>query len=155
MDDLFEERLGDALRDAPVHLSLDDHRVDHVAAVVDSDLPLKVARPGFGVHFDDRHMRSDGPGKVRYVMDVTVPAGLPATALVDILAKVTGGNLSPEPYLLTIGGGPNGDSTAPVFVMYQKGIEQGSPDVASAIGVILVIGVLVISLINRRLLERD
>jgi multiple sugar transport system permease protein len=39
--------------------------------------------------------------------------------------------------------------------MYQKGIEQGSPDVASAIGVILVIGVLVISLINRRLLERD
>jgi multiple sugar transport system permease protein len=39
--------------------------------------------------------------------------------------------------------------------MYQRGIEQGSPDVASAIGVMLVIGVLVISLINRRLLEKD
>jgi multiple sugar transport system permease protein len=39
--------------------------------------------------------------------------------------------------------------------MYQKGIEQGSPDVASAIGVILVVGVLLISLINRRLLEKD
>jgi multiple sugar transport system permease protein len=39
--------------------------------------------------------------------------------------------------------------------MYQKGIEQGNPDVASAIGVILVIGVLLISLVNRRVLERD
>ena len=39
--------------------------------------------------------------------------------------------------------------------MYQKGIEQGNPDIASAIGVILVIGVLVISLVNRKLLERD
>jgi multiple sugar transport system permease protein len=35
--------------------------------------------------------------------------------------------------------------------MYQLGIEQGQPDVAAAIGVILVIGVLIISLINRRL----
>jgi len=40
-------------------------------------------------------------------------------------------------------------------VMYQKGIEQGNPDVASAIGVILVAAVLVISLVNRRFLERD
>ena len=39
--------------------------------------------------------------------------------------------------------------------MYQKGIEQGSPDTAAAIGVILVICVLLISLVNRKLLERD
>ncbi len=39
--------------------------------------------------------------------------------------------------------------------MYQKGIEQGSPDLAAAIGVVLVIGVLLISLVNKRILERD
>jgi multiple sugar transport system permease protein len=39
--------------------------------------------------------------------------------------------------------------------MYQKGIEQGNPDIASAIGVILVIAVLAVSLLNRYLLERD
>ena len=39
--------------------------------------------------------------------------------------------------------------------MYQKGIEQGNPDVASAIGVMLVIGVLITSLVSRRVLERD
>jgi multiple sugar transport system permease protein len=42
-----------------------------------------------------------------------------------------------------------------VFVMYQKGIEQGNPDTASAIGVVLVVCVLLISLVNRRILERD
>jgi len=86
---------------------------------------------------------------------VTVPGVRTATTLVVILATITGANLFTEPYLLTNGGGPDGASASPVFVMYQKGIEQGNPDVASAIGVILVIGVLLISLVNRRVLERD
>ena len=73
-----------------------------------------------------------------------------------ILAIITGANLFTEPYLLTDGGGPDGASASPVLVMYQKGIEQGNPDVAvrdrrdprhracwSS------------SLINRRVLERD
>jgi len=97
----------------------------------------------------------DGAGKFRSFMNVTVPGVRPATTLVVILATITGANLFTEPYLLTNGGGPVGASASPVLVMYQKGIEQGSPDIASAIGVILVIGVLVVSLINRRLLERD
>ena len=72
-----------------------------------------------------------------------------------ILATITGANLFTEPYLLTNGGGPDGASASPVLVMYQKGIEQGNPDVASAIGVHPRLGVLVISLVNSRLLERD
>jgi multiple sugar transport system permease protein len=86
---------------------------------------------------------------------VTIPGVRPATALVVILAIITGANLFTEPYLLTNGGGPDGASASPVLVMYQKGIEQGNPDVASAIGVILVLGVLTMSLISRRVLERD
>jgi multiple sugar transport system permease protein len=97
----------------------------------------------------------DGAGRFRTFWSVTVPGVRPATALVVILATITGANLFTEPYLLTGGGGPDGASSSPVFVMYQRGIEQGSPDIAAAIGVILVIGVLVISLINRRMLERD
>jgi multiple sugar transport system permease protein len=97
----------------------------------------------------------DGAGRLRSFMSVTVPGVRPATTLVVILATITGANLFTEPYLLTNGGGPDGASTSPVFLMYQKGIEQGAPDVAAAIGVILVVAVLAISLINRRLLERD
>lgn len=97
----------------------------------------------------------DGASAVRRFWHVTVPGVRSATTLVVILATITGANLFTEPYLLTNGGGPDGASTSPVFVMYQKGIEQGNPDVASAIGVVLVVLVLAISLVNRRLLERD
>jgi multiple sugar transport system permease protein len=97
----------------------------------------------------------DGASKWNQFWSVTVPAVRPATALVVILATITGANLFTEPYLLTGGGGPNGASASPVLVMYQRGIQQGEPDVAAAIGVLLVIGVLVISAINRRLIERD
>jgi len=92
---------------------------------------------------------------LRAFWHVTVPGVRPATTLVVILATITGANLFTEPYLLTNGGGPDGASTSPVFVMYQKGIEQGNPDTAAAIGVVLVVAVLLISLVNRKLLERD
>ncbi|WP_245155911.1 sugar ABC transporter permease [Nocardioides sp. 503] len=98
---------------------------------------------------------TDGASKLGVFRHVTVPGVRPATLLVVILATITGANLFTEPYLLTNGGGPNGASTSPVLLMYQRGIEQGNPDTASAIGVILVILVLLISLVNRRLLERD
>lgn len=97
----------------------------------------------------------DGAGRFRSLTNVTIPGVRPATTLVVVLATITGANLFTEPYLLTNGGGPDGASTSPVFVMYQKGIEQGAPDVASAIGVLLVVLVLVIALLSRRILERD
>ena len=97
----------------------------------------------------------DGAGRFRSFMNVTVPGVRAATTLVLILATITGANLFTEPYLLTNGGGPDGASASPVFVMYQKGIEQGNPDTASAIGVMLVLIVLSISLVYRRILERD
>jgi multiple sugar transport system permease protein len=97
----------------------------------------------------------DGAGKFRTLTNITIPGVRTVTTLVVILSTIIGANLFTEPYLLTNGGGPNGASTSPVFVMYQRGIEQGNPDVAAAIGVLLVIGVLVISLINKRVLERD
>jgi multiple sugar transport system permease protein len=97
----------------------------------------------------------DGATRWQRLRNVTVPGVRPATTLVVILATITGANLFTEPYLLTNGGGPDGASASPVLVMYQKGIEQGNPDTASAIGVILVIGVLLLALVTRRVVERD
>lgn len=93
----------------------------------------------------------DGGGKIRQFFAVTLPGVRPATLLVLLLATITGANLFTEPYLLTGGGGPNGASTSPVLLMYQKGIEQGNPDIAAAIGVILIILVLIVAAIQRRL----
>jgi multiple sugar transport system permease protein len=96
----------------------------------------------------------DGAGAWKSFWAVTVPGVRSATALVLLLAIVTGANLFTEPYLLTNGGGPDGASTTPVLLMYQKGIEQGNPDIASAIGVLLVIVVLIVAVVNRVLSER-
>jgi multiple sugar transport system permease protein len=97
----------------------------------------------------------DGANRWKSFRNVTVPGVRPATTLVVLLATVTGANLFTEPYLLTGGGGPDGASASPVLIMYQRGIEQGNPDVGSAIGVLLVIGVLILALIQRRLLDRE
>ncbi|MFJ3040309.1 MULTISPECIES: carbohydrate ABC transporter permease [Streptomyces] len=96
----------------------------------------------------------DGAGRIRQFFSVTVPGVRPATTLVVIYAIITGANLFSEPYLLTGGGGPDHASTSPVLLMYQKGIEQGHPDFAAALGVVLVGFVLVISLAARKLTER-
>lgn len=95
----------------------------------------------------------DGANGWQKFWSVTVPAVRSSTALVVILALITGANLFTEPYLLTGGGGPNGASASPVLLMYQRGIQQGEPDVAAALGVLLVIGVLVVAWINRRFIE--
>lgn len=99
---------------------------------------------------------TDGAGAVRTFFSVTVPGVRPATVLVLLLATVTGANLFTEPYLLTGGGGPNGASASPVLIMYQKGLQQGQPDVAAAIGVILVVLVLIVAYLQNRFAgERD
>jgi multiple sugar transport system permease protein len=97
---------------------------------------------------------TDGATKWQAFWAVTVPGVRPATALVTLLAIITGANLFTEPYLLTGRGGPDGATITPVLLMYQKGIEQGKPDIAAAIGALLVIAVMVIALISRRITER-
>jgi len=92
----------------------------------------------------------DGAGVIQRFRHVTVPGVRSVTALVLILAIITGANLFTEPYLLTNGGGPDGASSTPVLLIYQKGIQQTNPDVASAIGVLLVIGIGVLSAVAAR-----
>src|ERR1039458_8013633 len=96
----------------------------------------------------------DGASWWHKFRSVTVPGVRQVTTLVALLAIITGANLFTEPYLLTAGGGPSGKSISPVLQIYQAGIEQNRPDFASALGVILVIGVFAISgllwLVQRR-----
>jgi multiple sugar transport system permease protein len=93
---------------------------------------------------------TDGAGAIRSFFSVTVPGVRPATVLVLLVSTVTGANLFTEPYLLTGGGGPNGASASPVLIMYQRGLQQGQPDIAAAIGVVLVVLVLIIAWLQNR-----
>lgn len=93
---------------------------------------------------------TDGAGPIRQFFSITVPGVRQATVLVLILSIIMGANLFTEPYLLTNGGGPNGASTTPVLLIYQMGLQQGNPGIASAIGVVLVIGIGILSLVSAR-----
>jgi multiple sugar transport system permease protein len=97
----------------------------------------------------------DGAGPVRRFWNVTVPGVRPTTTLVVIAATITGANFFTEPYLLTGRGGPAGASVSPVLLVYIEGIEQGHAGYAAAIGVLLALGVMLVSLVNRYLLERS
>jgi multiple sugar transport system permease protein len=97
----------------------------------------------------------DGAGPIRTFFVVTVPGVRSATTLVVVVATIVGANFFSEPYLLTGGGGPDGQSISPVLLMYRAGIEQNHPGYAAAIGVLLTGAVLVVSAINRFVLERD
>ena len=96
----------------------------------------------------------DGAGRWHKFRHVTWPGVRTATTLIVVLAVITGSNLFTEPYLLTGGGGPNGASATPVFVLYQRGIEQGDAGYAAAIGVLLVIFVAIVSLLAKYVSER-
>lgn len=94
----------------------------------------------------------DGAGTWQRFRSVTLPAVRPVTSLVVLLTIITTGQIFTEPYLLT-GGGPNGASMTPALLMYKLGIQQGKPDIAAAIGIILVIAVMIVSLVSRRITE--
>lgn len=94
----------------------------------------------------------DGAGRWQRFRSVTLPAVRPVTSLVVLLSIITTGQIFTEPYLLT-GGGPNNASMTPALLMYQQGIQQGKPDIAAAIGMILVIAVMIVSLVSRRITE--
>lgn len=94
----------------------------------------------------------DGAGRWQRFRSVTLPAVRPVTSLVVLLSIITTGQIFTEPYLLT-GGGPNNASMTPALLMYQQGIQQGKPDIAAAIGMILVTAVMIVSLVSRRITE--
>ena len=57
---LFIERRADALRDAALHLPVDDHRVDHGAAVLGHHVVEQLGHAALGVDRDDDRVRAIG-----------------------------------------------------------------------------------------------
>ena len=62
------QRLGRALDDAAVQLSVDDQRVDRVADVVDGDVALERHRAGRGVDLDHGDVRAERIRAVRRIV---------------------------------------------------------------------------------------
>ena len=55
---VLEQCLADTLGDAAVDLSVDDHRVDRTAAIVDGSMPDERDRTGLGIDLDFAALRA-------------------------------------------------------------------------------------------------
>ena len=58
VDAVLEQRLTDALNDPAMQLTLDDHRIDDAADVVDRNVGQKVDDAGAGIDLDLGDMRA-------------------------------------------------------------------------------------------------
>src|SRR5262245_23592637 len=69
VDAVLEQRLSDALRDSTVDLSLDDHRIDHVAEVITCGECDDGHRARLRIDLDLADVRARGEGKIRRIVE--------------------------------------------------------------------------------------
>ena len=71
VNNFFIHRLPNRLNDATVDLPIDQHRIDHFAAVIDSDVAQKLDVACFAINFDDSDVRAEWKGKVLWFEEVS------------------------------------------------------------------------------------
>lgn len=98
--------------------------------------------------------RVDGAGVVREFFAVTLP-GLRPQIAVALTLTVTGALRTFDLVWLTTRGGPGTSTITPSFLLYTKAFSVGDVGAAAAIGVVLAVSCLIISLVILRFLERD
>ena len=96
----------------------------------------------------------DGASAIKQFRHVTVPSLRPVTFLVVILGTIWSFQVFDLVYTMT-GGGPGGATTTIVMSIYQAGFQNYQMGYASAMAVLLLVIVLVISLAQRRLMGRQ
>ena len=69
VDRAFQQRLADALRDAAMHLALDDHRIDDGAEVVDRGPADDLGLAGVGIDLDLADVAAGREGEVGRIVE--------------------------------------------------------------------------------------
>ena len=75
VDDLFVEGLRQPLRHPPVYLTIDNERINDIAAIVHGHKTLNLTCPGVRIDFDDANMRAKGEGGIAQARSDSLPPG--------------------------------------------------------------------------------
>jgi multiple sugar transport system permease protein len=97
--------------------------------------------------------RVDGAGAWQIFWKVKLPLLNPTIVFAIMMGTIWGMQLFVEPFLLT-GGGPLDSSQTLILYLYEEGFVYSRLGYASAIGVVTAVLILVITLIQRRIVER-
>ncbi|MBZ2194742.1 sugar ABC transporter permease [Ruania sp. N2-46] len=95
----------------------------------------------------------DGAGGFRQFRHITWPGVSASTVVVVVLGTIWSFQTFDLIYVMT-GGGPGGATSTLVFAIYRFGFQNFQMGYASAVAVVLLIGVLAISIVQNRLLTR-
>jgi len=93
----------------------------------------------------------DGANKWQQFLHVTVPGIKPVAVFVVLMGTIGSFQLFELPFVLLNGPGPNNSGLTIVMYLYQTGFQTGDLGYASAIGWVLVIIILTISLVQARI----
>jgi multiple sugar transport system permease protein len=98
--------------------------------------------------------RIDGAGSVQIFFRITLPMLNPAMLLVLVMSTINGFQLFTEPFIMT-GGGPANSSLSVVMYIYKNAFQSLNMGYAATIGLALALIILAVSLLQKKLLERD
>ena len=98
--------------------------------------------------------RIDGAGPVQIFFRITLPMLNPAMLLVLVMSTINGFQLFTEPFIMT-GGGPANSSLSVVMYIYKNAFQSLDMGYAATIGLALTLIILTVSLLQKKLLERD
>ncbi|GGB42659.1 carbohydrate ABC transporter permease [Fictibacillus barbaricus] len=95
----------------------------------------------------------DGANKWKQIFHITIPMLMPSIIIVTIMSSISAMKVFEEIYVMT-GGGPLNSSKTLVFYIYQEAFEKLRMGYASAVGVILLLITLVLSIINLKVMSK-
>ena len=98
--------------------------------------------------------RIDGAGPVQIFFRITLPMLNPAMLLVLVMSTINGFQLFTEPFIMT-GGGPANSSLSVVMYIYKNAFQSLDMGYAATIGLALALIILTVSLLQKKILERD
>lgn len=98
--------------------------------------------------------RIDGAGPVQTFFRITLPMLNPVMLLVLVMSTINGFQLFTEPFIMT-GGGPANSSLSVVMYIYNNAFQRLDMGYAATIGLALALIILTVSLLQKKLLERD
>ncbi len=96
----------------------------------------------------------DGANTLQKHLAVTLPYMMPAITFVTVMSSIAAMKVFVEIYVMTQGGPLNSSKTI-VYYIYQRAFENLDLGYASAVGVVLLIITMVISIFNIKFLERQ
>jgi multiple sugar transport system permease protein len=94
----------------------------------------------------------DGAGPIRQFFQITIPLMRPAIFLVVLLGTIGCFQLYDQVKIAT-NGGPNDSTTTVTYLLWREGFRDLNMGYASALGILLFIGIFAVSLVQRRFLD--